>query len=162
MSVMRFALPAVAARPMMGLIHLSARLLRPLTMGVRAVILDEAGRVFLVRHSYVPGWHCPGGGIEPGETARTAMIREVREEAGLAVEGEPELHGLFLNRHMTKRDHIAVYVVRAFRVVEAPARDWEIVERGFFPIDALPEGTTKASRARLREILDGAPPAELW
>ncbi len=72
----RFALPAFTARPVVWLIHAAARFVRPLTMGVRGVVFDTEGRVFLVRHSYVPGWHFPGGAVEPGETARAALIRE--------------------------------------------------------------------------------------
>ncbi len=155
----RLVLPRAAVRPTVWLIHTAARLVRPLTMGVRAVILDGEGRVFLVRHTYVPGWHFPGGGVEPGETTREAMTREVREEAGLVVQDEAPLHGLFHHRH---RDHIAVFVVRSFTAVEIPDSDWEIAERGFFPVDALPEGVTAAVRDRLRELLDGVRPTEMW
>jgi 8-oxo-dGTP pyrophosphatase MutT (NUDIX family) len=41
---------------------------RRMTLGVRVVLLD-GNRVFLIRHTYLPGWQFPGGGVEPGETA---------------------------------------------------------------------------------------------
>ena len=46
-----------------------AHLLRPrLSLGVRLIAFDDAGRVFLVRHSYLPGLHLPGGAVDRGET----------------------------------------------------------------------------------------------
>lgn len=158
----RRSLPAFTRGPVQWLIHGTARFTRPLTMGVRAIILDADERVFLVRHSYVPGWHLPGGAVEPGETLREAVTREVAEETGIAITGPAILHGVFLNRHMTKRDHVAVFVVRTFRVIDAERRDWEIVERGFHARAAMPDATTPATRARLAEVLDGVPIGETW
>jgi 8-oxo-dGTP pyrophosphatase MutT (NUDIX family) len=85
-----------------------ARVVRPLTMGVRAMVLDGEGRICLIRHSYVAGWHMPGGAIEPGETAGEALARELWEETGLALQGEPELFALYLNRRWSARDQGAL------------------------------------------------------
>jgi len=55
---------------------------------VGAVIKDEAGRLLLIRRGHEPGkglWSIPGGRIEPGESDEAALVREVREETGLAV-----------------------------------------------------------------------------
>jgi 8-oxo-dGTP diphosphatase len=55
---------------------------------VGAVIKDEAGRLLLIRRGHEPGkglWSIPGGRIEPGESDESALVREVREETGLAV-----------------------------------------------------------------------------
>ncbi len=43
-----------------SLFLLSARFTRGMTLGVRGMVLDDADRIFLVRHSYVRGWHMPG------------------------------------------------------------------------------------------------------
>jgi ADP-ribose pyrophosphatase YjhB (NUDIX family) len=153
-------------RPLLRLFHHAShlwfRLARPLTMGVRAVVLDEGARVFLVRHSYLKGWHLPGGGVEVGETALEALARELREEGHIELTGAPVLHGVHLNTFVTKRDHVLVYVVRDFRQSHARGADREIVETGFFPVDKLPEATARATRARIAEVLSGAPASALW
>lgn len=54
-----------------------------------AVVRDGSGRVLLVRRANEPSrglWSLPGGRIEPGESARDAAAREVREETGLVVD----------------------------------------------------------------------------
>ena len=93
-----------------------------MTLGVRAVVLDGDSRVFLVKHSYVSGWHLPGGGVEVGETFREALRRELVEEGRIELTGDPPLHGLFLNSHVSRRDHVAVYVVRQFTQDRLPER----------------------------------------
>jgi len=132
------------------------------TLGVRVIALDEAGRIFLVRHSYVPGFHLPGGGVENGETAEAAAARELAEEGGLTLTMPLELAGFFLNTRHSGRDHVVLYVARQVRQAEARAPDWEIVESGFFPLDALPEDATPSTRARVHEFLTHSPPQEIW
>ena len=142
--------------------HVGNRLVRPLTLGVRAVVLDADNRVFLVRHSYMPGWHLPGGGVEPGESVRAALAHELAEECNIVLDGEPTLHGIYFNNHSTERDHVAVYVVRAFHQTGPRGADWEIVETGFFPVDGLPEGCVRATRERIAEALGGAAIPDIW
>lgn len=139
-----------------------ARLRRGMTLGVRAAVFDETGGILLVRHSYVPGWYMPGGGVEPGETMRVSLERELEEEAGVALTAPPELFGLYWNRRASPRDHVALYICRAWRQAAPPPRTMEIVDSGFFAADALPEDTTEATRRRLAEIAGEAPPSETW
>src|SRR2546423_13659753 len=142
--------------------HLYWRLARGMTLGVRAVVLDGDNRIFLVKHSYVSGWHLPGGGVEVGETLAEALARELREEGNIEITAPPRLHGLFFNNRASRRDHVALFVVRAFRQSAVPVPDREIVAHGFFAADALPNDTTAATRARIIEVLGGAPLSERW
>jgi 8-oxo-dGTP pyrophosphatase MutT (NUDIX family) len=142
--------------------HLYWRMARGMTLGVRGVVLDDDDKVFLVRHSYVAGWHLPGGGVEVGETFLEALRRELVEEGRIELTGEPVLHGLFFNGHVSRRDHVAVYVVRQFRQDRLPKPNHEIVECGFYDAAALPAETTKGTRLRIAEVLDGAKPIATW
>ncbi|KLK93290.1 DNA mismatch repair protein MutT [Microvirga vignae] len=151
-----------AARFVSWGLHTYWRFSRGMTLGVRAVVLDGGNRVFLIRHTYMPGWHLPGGGVETGETALDALTRELREEACIATDELPVLAGVFFNHRISRRDHVLVYVIRRFTVLEEKKPDREIAEAGFFPLDQLPEGTTQATRRRLAEILEGQPPSTTW
>ena len=142
--------------------HLYWRFARGMTLGVRAVVLDGADRVFLVKHSYVSGWHLPGGGVEVGETLSTALRRELAEEGRIELAGDPPLHGLFLNSHVSRRDHVAVYVVRQFTQDRPPEPNHEIIACGFFDATALPEETTPGTRLRIAEVLEGQQPIATW
>jgi ADP-ribose pyrophosphatase YjhB (NUDIX family) len=144
------------------LFHLYWRFARGMTLGVRAVVLDGEGRVFLVKHGYVSGWHLPGGGVEVGETFRDALRRELAEEGQIELVGEPRLHGIFLNRHVSRRDHVAVYVVRSFRQDSLPAPNREIAACGFFGAGALPADTTEGTRRRISEVLQDEMPSATW
>jgi 8-oxo-dGTP pyrophosphatase MutT (NUDIX family) len=154
----RYSLYPITRRFMHGYWRLS----RGMTLGVRALVLDGNGRVFLVKHSYVRGWHLPGGGVEVNETIMTALERELREEGNIAIAEPPVLHALYFNKRVSRRDHVALFVVRAFTQTSPPEPNREIIDHGFFPTDALPEDTARATRERIAEVLTGRPPSELW
>jgi len=154
--------PGRAFRLAQRLFLLGARVTRGMTLGVRGMVLDGEGRIFLVRHSYVRGWHMPGGGVEPGETLVEALAKELREEGNIALGAAPALLGVYLNRAASRRDHVAVFVVRDFRQTGPRPPDREIVETGFFPLDALPDAATAATRRRIAEALGATRPADEW
>jgi len=144
------------------LMHAYWRFSRAATLGARAMVIDGAGRIFLIKHSYIDGWHFPGGGVETGEALLTALARELAEEGNIVMTAPPVLHGMFFNKRISRRDHVALYIVREFHQESAPRPNREIVEHGFFALDALPEGTSRATRARIAEVFNGVPVSELW
>ncbi len=147
------------ARP---LVRLYWRVRRPLTAGVRGLVLDGRGHVLLVRHTYIPGWYLPGGGVERGETMLTSLRRELEEEVGVMLTGGARLHGLYANFREFKSDHVALYVVAHGAYDHRPRRSAEIAESGFFAPDALPEGITPSTARRIEEVVQGLAPDELW
>jgi ADP-ribose pyrophosphatase YjhB (NUDIX family) len=143
-------------------LHAYWRVSRGLTVGVRAAVFDGDKCVFLVKHSYLPGWHLPGGGVEIGETILAALERELREEGNIELTEPPVFHAVYFNRRVSRRDHVALYIVRSFRQTAPPQPNREIVAHGFFATDALPADTSRATRERIAEVLTGRPPAEIW
>jgi 8-oxo-dGTP pyrophosphatase MutT (NUDIX family) len=138
------------------------RLSRSLTMGVQGIVLDGKGRVLLIRHTYQPGWHFPGGGVEKNETVFAALARELEEEAAIVLLDKPELFGIYANFRAFPSDHIALFIVRRWRQHSIPKSNLEIAEQGFFAPNALPESTTAGTRRRIAEVLNAAPLTEQW
>lgn len=133
-----------------------------LTLGVRLVAFDGAGRVFLVRHSYLPGLHLPGGGVDPGESCREAAAREAAEEGALILPEPPALFGVYRNDAGGRHDHVLLYVARGVRQEGMPKPSLEIVASGFHAVEPLPADVTRATRDRLAEVLAGTVPGDLW
>lgn len=149
------------ARLVTRLIHVWFLMTRSMTLGVRAAAFDGEGRVFLVRHSYVPGWHMPGGGVERGETMGQALIKELSEEGNLELLEAPVLFAIYFNNRTSRRDHVAFYRC-SVRQTTPKLADSEIIESGFFALDALPVGVTAATTRRLAELAGACEVSEHW
>ena len=141
-------------------LHPYFRLVRGVTLGVRAVVLEGDNKVLLVRHTYYPGWMFPGGGVEHNQTLEDGLRKELDEEVGVSLRARPELFGVYANFEHFKGDHIALFIVRDWEKIERQCL--EIAEYGFFGLDNLPEGITSGTKRRLHEISSCTDPGDQW
>lgn len=126
-------------------------IMRPVTIGVRALVLHD-DRVLLVRQHGNAEWVLPGGAANRGETLREATIREAWEETGVAIEAE-RLLGIFstVYEHMT--NHVAVFACHPLHgniVQPRPRFNIEIAEMRWWPLHALPDTLHPTARNWLR------------
>jgi len=137
---------------------------RPRTLGVRALVLDGAERVALVKHTYLPNWYLPGGGVKKNESFAAALAREVREEIGLEEVRLERVLGVYRNGGEGKDDHVVVFVARtAGATADIRAADTlEIEAARWFAFDALPADISKASARRIGEYRRGEVGAGEW
>ena len=117
--------------------------------GVSGVILDERGRVLLLRHRFwkQQRWGLPGGLAQHGETLAATLRRELREETGLEVRPSKLL------RVNTPRGRLAEFILLAECAGEPEARSAEIMDARFWERTELPENLLPAHRALLEEVL---------
>ncbi len=136
-----------------ALYGLKWRLLRPITLGVRLMLVQD-GCVLLICHSYQNDWTFPGGGVKRGESLRAAVLREAREEVGAVILDEPYLMGIYTNFQAGKSDHVALFVSESWRLAE-PSDRWEIEARALFALSALPVSESGTLQVRVWEYQAG-------
>jgi ADP-ribose pyrophosphatase YjhB (NUDIX family) len=138
------------------------RLVRGQTLGVQGIVIQSGTEILLVRHSYLRGWHLPGGGVERHENLEQSLGPELLEETGLAIKDEPKLHGIFSNFEWSKGDHIAVYIVNDWERMHAGTSRFEILEQRFFEVNSLPSNLIEGARRRLDEVFHNRPISDEW
>ena len=144
-------LPAALHRALMplahGLRHTWRRWRRAPIAGVSVIVVNLAGDVLLLKHSYGPDvWGLPGGGLKPGEDPAEAARREVREELGIEL-ARIEAFGT-LEEELSGSPHTAhLFTATCDRHPRPDGR--EVVEARFFPSHSLPEPLGSITRARI-------------
>ncbi len=121
------------------------------TVGVVALVRDDAGSILLLRHTYrlARPWGLPGGGLKPGETLEECLRRELREEIGMEVEIEGLLSAAaHFDRHLVDMIFAcrpaAGHSLSSFRPNS---------EARFYPPEALPNDLSKSMRALIATAL---------
>ena len=131
----------------------------PTALGAAGLVLDGAGRVLLVRHSYKRGWCLPVGGVNRGEPPRDAALREMAEEVGLSG-GTAEFAGLYTRRAGWATNVVALYRITGAAVDFRP--NLEVREILWAdPLDP-PPGSTPATVRRLQELSGRAAMSPYW
>jgi ADP-ribose pyrophosphatase YjhB (NUDIX family) len=123
------------------------------TVTAGAVLLDEEGRVLLLRHTLRKGsgWGIPGGFLAGGEQPEEAIRREVREETGLTLEGV-ELAFVRTLGHVRQVEVIFRGALRA-AALEGLTKNFEIDRAQWFTLDALPKGMSRDQRFIIERAL---------
>jgi 8-oxo-dGTP diphosphatase len=143
----------------------------------RVIVLDELGRVLLVRFEFRDGrtvWATVGGGLQTGETHEDAARRELLEEAGL--------EGVDLGPCVWTREHLFTgpvdfdgqreryFLVRTPAFEPAPRHTWEQLNaEGVTAVRWWTVAEIDAARATsfaprrlgslVRQLLDAGPPS---
>jgi 8-oxo-dGTP pyrophosphatase MutT (NUDIX family) len=123
------------------------------TVGVRALVFDNHQQVLLVKHTYRPGWHTPGGAVDPGESPNDAIVREVLEETGIALLTAPTLFAVYVNSGLNIDDFPILYVARGVEGIPKANDHREIIDVRWFPLQSLPSDTTDKTLRRINEFL---------
>jgi 8-oxo-dGTP pyrophosphatase MutT (NUDIX family) len=140
------------------LVHLRA-VMSPVSFAVQALV-EQGGKVVLIRHSGEADWGLPGGGVGRGEPPEDAILRELREEIGLTHSATPQLVGLYTRKVFLVTNLIALYRVREAGFVFKP--NFEVRELMLTDPAAPPPGTKQGVRRRLAELLGESPHDPYW
>ena len=124
-------------------------------LGAAAVILDTAGQVLLVKHTYgMLNWELPGGAADRGESVTETALREVHEETGLRVRAE-RLTGVYYDPSNPLQE--MVHFVFRCQPTDADAprpSSPEVSACCFWPVDALPDPISDFTVRRISDALD--------
>lgn len=126
-------------------------LVRPVTRGVRAIVVNQNGEIFLVTHTYQEGWFLPGGKNGKRESDENALRRELYDELGIQITSTPRRLGEYKNTYEYKKDTVVVFVVNSFS--QETRRHFEVERYDFFKPEMLPKGTSPGTRRRIEEWL---------
>lgn len=130
------------------------------TLGARAIIISPENKILLVKHTYQPHWYIPGGGIKKGESVKAALVRELQEEVGLTVFGEPEIFGIYHHIYLGVNDYPIIFIIKNYNIAQTSSP--EIEKIGWFDYNNLPEMVSPGTFRRLKEYFCHSPPSEKW
>ncbi|QLZ69877.1 NUDIX domain-containing protein [Legionella sp. PC1000] len=130
------------------------------TLGSRAIILNHNHQILLVKHTYQPHWYLPGGGVKKGESAKEAIIRELKEEVGITPTEEPQLFGIYFHTYMGVYDYPIIFIIKHF--ISAKAYSPEIEQMAWYDYNKLPDMVSPGTKRRLDEYFAQNAKSDRW
>lgn len=122
-----------------------------------AAIIDDQGKILLIRRADNGLWAMPGGGLEVGETPAQGAVREALEETGVSCE-PVALVGVYDSRFCGTISYYQLYqfsflcrLLPDVEVIDPPPHAHEILEKGWFSEDALPDDIDPGHISRIPE-----------
>ena len=135
---------------------------RATTLGVRIIIRNDAEHILLVEHTYISGWHLPGGGVERNETLAQAAQKEMLQETGIVPTQKLQHLHTFANFNMSRFDHVALFECKNWEWAKSRPDDYEIARAEFFPADELPQSIDRRTRRHIAQYLGEEDFDEIW
>lgn len=142
------------------LIHKLQSILGIITIGSRAIVLNKDNQVLLVKHTYQSHWYLPGGGVKRGETVKSALLRELKEEVGLITKEEPKLFGIYFNNYSGVNDYPIIFIIKNYDLIKIYSHEIEAFD--WFSYEALPEMVSPGTQRRLDEYFNHFIQADIW
>lgn len=128
------------------------KITKPKTIGARILLVTDT-HVLLVQHRKSRTWNLPGGGKKKRETPEVCAVRELFEETKVCIKHIDEILGTYTNTKEGKKDTIHIFIKKVPTLLPIHA-SFELKRAQWFPFEELPENTTQATRARIREYLN--------
>jgi 8-oxo-dGTP diphosphatase len=137
--------------------EVARHLLRRPVVGIAAWARTPEGGVVLIRRSDTGGWAMPGGTLEWGETLRTAIERELLEEAGTRLVSMGEVIGVYSHPDRDPRFHAVTVIVEATVAPPShpPDNPLEILEVRTFADAELPTALSHGMSEMLQNARSG-------
>ena len=121
-----------------------------------------SNKVFLVKHSYVSGWHLPGGGVEVGESFLDALSRELVEEGRIALKSEPVCTACSSTATSPAATMSRSMWSGSFRRIACRSPTTRLSPAASSLPMRCPMETTHGTRLRIAEVLDGKARIGTW
>jgi ADP-ribose pyrophosphatase YjhB (NUDIX family) len=131
-----------------------------ITLGAQAIIINPENQVLLVKHTYQPHWYLPGGGVKKGESVKTAVLRELKEEVGLITNEEPQLFGVYFHTYLGVNDYPVIFVIKNYSMTDVHSP--EIEQISWFDYEKLPEMISPGTKRRLSEYFSNTVRLDKW